>query len=87
MLVGYTYVNKLTYVKFVILYRRGYQNYTQEKEMQKGKMVVWGGLKNSGEKKRSERQRRKGEIYSSEGRVPNISKEIRKPYSMINVKK
>ena len=32
----------------------------QEKEMQKGKMVVSGGLTNSCEKKRSEKQRRKG---------------------------
>ena len=31
----------------------------QEKEMQKGKMVVWGGFTNSWEKKRSERQRKK----------------------------
>ena len=29
------------------------QDYPQEKEMQKGKMVVWGGLINSWEKKRS----------------------------------
>ena len=29
------------------------QEYAQEKEMQKGKMVVWGGLTNSREKKRS----------------------------------
>ena len=33
-----------------------------EKEMQKGKMAVLGGLTNSCEKKRSERQRRKGKI-------------------------
>ena len=35
---------------------------TSKKEMQKGKMVVWGGLANSWEKKRSERQRKKGKI-------------------------
>ena len=29
----------------------GNQNYPQEKEMQKGKMVVWGGLTNSYEKR------------------------------------
>ena len=39
------------------------------------KMVVWGGLKNSCEKKRSERQRRKGKIYPFECRVPKNSKE------------
>ena len=33
-----------------------------EKEMQKGKIVVQGGLTNSCEKKRSEKQRRKGKI-------------------------
>ena len=32
-------------------------------KMQKGKMVVRGGLTNSYEKKRSERQRKKGQIY------------------------
>ena len=31
-----------------------------EKKMQKSKMAVWGGLTNSCEKKRSEKQRRKG---------------------------
>ena len=34
----------------------------QEKEMQKSKMAVWGGLTNSCEKKGSEKQRRKGKI-------------------------
>ena len=32
------------------------------KEMQNSKMAVWGGLTNSCEKKRSEKQRRKGKI-------------------------
>ena len=31
-------------------------------EMQKSKMAVWGGLTNSCEKKRGEKQRRKGKI-------------------------
>ena len=34
--------------------------------MQKGKMVVWGGLTKSCAKKRNERQRRKGKIYPFE---------------------
>ena len=42
------------------------QDHPQEKEMQKGKMAVWGGLTNSCEKKRNERQRRKGKIYPFE---------------------
>ena len=38
------------------------QDHSQEKEMQKSKMADWGGLTNSCEKKRSEKQRRKGKI-------------------------
>ena len=48
---------------------------TIPKEMQKSKMAVWGGLTNSCEKKRSEKQRRKGKIYPFECRVPKNSKE------------
>ena len=33
-----------------------------KKKMQKSKMAVWGGLTNSCEKKRNEKQRRKGKI-------------------------
>ena len=35
---------------------------TMEKKCKKSKMAVWGGLTNSCEKKRSEKQRRKGKI-------------------------
>ena len=38
--------------------------------MQKSKMAIWGGLTNSCEKKRRERQRRNGKIYPFECRVP-----------------
>ena len=41
----------------------------------KCKKVVWGGLTNSWEKKRSERQRNKGKIYPFGCRVPKNSKE------------
>ena len=51
------------------------QDHPKEKEMQKGKMVVWGGLTNSWERKRSKRQRRKGKTYPFECRVPKNSKE------------
>ena len=37
-------------------------------------MAVWGGLTNSCEKKRGEKQRRKGKISASECRVPKNSK-------------
>ena len=51
------------------------QNHPQEKEMQKSKMAVWGGLTNSCEKKKSGKQRRKGKINPLECRVPKNSKE------------
>ena len=38
------------------------QDHLCEKETQKSKMKAWGGLTNSCEKKRSEKQRRKGKI-------------------------
>ena len=43
-------------------------------------MAVWGGLTNSCEKKRSEKQRRKGKIYPFECRVSKNSKEIKKSF-------
>ena len=44
-------------------------------------MAVWGGLTNSCEKRRSEKQRRKGEKSKEQQR------EIRKPSPAINTKK
>ena len=61
-------------MRFVTLYRRGDQEHSHRKEMQKSKMAVWGGLTNSCEKKRSEKQRRKGKIEASECRVPKNCK-------------
>ena len=50
--------------RFVTLYNIGDrdQDHLHGKEMQKSKMAVWGGPTNSCEKKRSERQKRKGKI-------------------------
>ena len=48
--------------RFVTLYRRQGSRPSLWKEMQKSKMAVWGSLTNSCEKKRSEKQRRKGKI-------------------------
>ena len=56
--------------RFITLYRKQWSKPHQEKEVQQGKMLVWGGLTNSWEKKRHERQRRKGKIYPFECRVP-----------------
>ena len=47
--------------RFVTLYWKQGLRPPQEKVMQKDKMVVWGGLKNSCENKRSRRQRKKKE--------------------------
>ena len=66
----------MTYgMRFVTLYRRQGSRPLHRKEMQKSKMAVWGGLIISCEKKRSEKQRRKGKIYASECRVPKNGKE------------
>ena len=45
------------------------QDHLQEKEMQKSEMAVWGGFTNNCEKRRREKQRRKGKIYPFECRV------------------
>ena len=75
------------------------QEHPQEKEMQKRKMAVRGGLTNSCENKRSQNQRRKGKICPFECRVtknsfvtynsfvPYKEGKIRKPFSVINTKK
>ena len=60
--------------RFVTLYRRQGEDDPQEKEMQKSKMAVSGGLTKSCEK-RCERQRKNGKIYPFEYRVPKNSKE------------
>ena len=49
--------------RFVTLYRRQRSRPSHGKEMRKSKMAVWGDLTNSCEKKRSEKQRRKGKIH------------------------
>ena len=43
--------------------------------MQKSKITAWGGFRNSCEKKKTERQRRKAKTYPFECRVPKNSKE------------
>ena len=45
-----------------IVQETGIKTINHGKEMQKSKMAVWGGLTNSCEKKRREKQRRKGKI-------------------------
>ena len=62
-------------MRFVTLYRRQGSRPFPWKRNEKSKMAVWRGLTNSCEKKRSEKQRRKGKIKASECRVPENSKE------------
>ena len=58
-----------------IVQETGNKTILMEKKCKKAKMAVWGGLTNSCEKKRSEKQRRKGKIYPTECRVPENSEE------------
>ena len=51
------------------------QDHPQEKEMQKGKKFVWGGLTSSRENMRGEKLRREGKIYPHKCRAPTNSKE------------
>ena len=48
--------------------------------MQKSKMAVWGGLTNSCEKKRSEKQRKKGKIYPSNAEFQRIARRDKKAF-------
>ena len=57
------------------LHRRQGSRPSPGKRNTKSKMAVWGGLTNSYEKKRREKQRRKRKIYPFECRVPKNSKE------------
>ena len=45
-----------------IVQETGIKTIPLEKKLKKSKTAVWGGLSNSCEKKRSEKQRRKGKI-------------------------
>ena len=58
-----------------IVQETGIKTIPMEKKCKKSKMAVWGGLTNSCEKERSEKQRRKGKIKASEYRIPKNSKE------------
>ena len=60
--------------RFMTLYRGQGSRPSLGKEMQKSKMAVWGGLTNSCDKKRGEKQNRKGKLQASECRVPKNSK-------------
>ena len=67
--------SSLLWQSFMTLYRRQGSRASPQKRNEKNKMSIWGVLTNSCEKKRSEKQRRKGKIYPFEFRVPKNSKE------------
>ena len=52
----------------------GDQNHPQEKEMQEGKTVAWGGLTNRREKDRSEKQGEMERYTNLKARVPKNSR-------------
>ena len=58
-----------------IVRETGIKTIPKKKKCEKSKMAVWRRLTNSCEKKRSQKQRRKGKIYPCECRVPKNSKE------------
>ena len=62
------------------------QEHPQEKEMQKSKMAVWGGLTNSCEKKRTKSKGEKERYTHLNAEFQRIAGEI-KPSSVINAKK
>ena len=62
------------------LYRRQGSRPSPWKRNAEKQMAVWGGLTNSCEKKRSEKQRRKGKIYTPECRVPKIARRDMKAF-------
>ena len=56
------------------------QDHPQEKKMQKGKMVVWGGRENSYEKKRSQRQVEKEKYSHLNAEFQRISRRDKKAF-------
>ena len=65
---------------FVTLYRGNDQDHSQEKEMQKGKTVVWQGLTNSWEKKRNERQEKRKDIPFLNAKLQRIARRDKKAF-------
>ena len=79
-------LKKLKLNGFIKNYKTSDQDRPQEKEMQKGKMAVWGGLKNSWEEKRKAKEKRK-DIPIWMQSFKEWQGEIRKPSLVITAKK
>ena len=56
------------------------QEHPQEKEMQKGKMVVWGGLTNSWEKKRNKSKGEKERSIHLNADFQRISRRVKEAF-------
>ena len=67
-------------MRFVTLYRRQESRPSPWKRNAKKQNAVWGGLTNRCEKKKSEKQRRKGKISPSECRIPKNSRRDKKAF-------
>ena len=63
-----------------IVQETGIKTIPMEKEMQKSKMAVWGGLTNSCERKRSKKHRRKGKIYHLDAEFQRIARRGKKTF-------
>ena len=63
------------------------QDHSQEKEMQKSKMAVWGGLTNSCEKKRSEKQGEKERYKHLNAEFQRIARRDKKAFLSDQCKK
>ena len=64
------------------------QDHSHEKQMQKIKMAVWGGLTNSCERREAKTKGEKERYKHLNAELQRIAKrDIRKPSSVINAKK
>ena len=73
--------------RFVTMYRKQ-RSRPSPRKMQKGKMVVWGGLTNSCEKKRSKRQGEKERYTHLDAEFQRIARrDLKQPSSVITAKK
>ena len=66
--------------RFVTFYRRQWSSPSPQKETQKGKMVVWGGLTNSWEKKRSESKGEKESYTYLNAEFQRIARRVKKAF-------
>ena len=73
--------------RFVTLYRRQGSTPSPRKEMQKGKMVVLGGLTNSWEKREAKGKGEEERYTHLKAEFQRTARKVRKPSSVISAKK